>query len=44
MVGVGLGGVPVAFALFAEFCPLRGRGGWLIALQVLFEVCRVLDR
>lgn len=38
MVGLGLGGVPVAFALFAEFCPLRGRGGWLIALQSWWTV------
>lgn len=36
MVGIGLGGVPVAFALFAEFCPVRGRGGWLIALQAFW--------
>ncbi len=36
MVGIGLGGVPVAFALFAEFCPIRGRGGWLIALQAFW--------
>ena len=33
LVGIGLGGVPVAFALFAEFLPIKGRGGWLIALQ-----------
>lgn len=37
LVGIGLGGVPVAFALFAEFCPVKGRGGWLIALQVGVE-------
>ena len=36
MVGIGLGGVPVAFALFAEFCPVAGRGGWLIALQAFW--------
>lgn len=39
LVGIGLGGVPVAFALFAEFCPLKGRGGWLIALQVPCGAC-----
>ena len=31
-----MGGVPVAFALFAEFCPVAGRGGWLIALQAFW--------
>lgn len=36
LVGIGLGGVPVAFALFAEFCPVVGRGGWLIALQAFW--------
>jgi MFS family permease len=36
LVGIGLGGVPVAFALFAEFCPVAGRGGWLIALQAFW--------
>lgn len=33
VVGVGLGGVPVALTLFAEFCPTRGRGVWLVVLQ-----------
>ena len=32
-MGVGLGGVPVAFTLFAEFCPAGDRGAWLVALQ-----------
>ena len=38
VVGVGLGGVPVVFTLFTEFCPTAGRGAWLVALQSFWTV------
>ena len=34
VVGVGLGGVPVVYTLFTEFCPTDRRGLWLVVLQV----------
>ncbi len=34
IVGVGLGGVPVVYTLFTEFCPTDRRGLWLVVLQV----------
>ena len=34
MVGIGIGGVPVAFSLFAEFIPASERGEKLVLLQV----------
>lgn len=33
-VGVGLGGVPIIFSLFAEFVPTKRRGVALVAIQV----------
>merc|ERR1711934_1282796 len=36
MVGVGIGGVPVAFSLFAEFIPAGERGESLVLLQVFW--------
>ena len=33
LVGLGLGGAPVAFALYLEFAPSRCRGVLLVALQ-----------
>lgn len=38
MVGVGIGGVPVAFSLFAEFIPAAERGQCLILLQVFWTL------
>ena len=34
LVGFSIGGLPVAFTLFTEFCPTAGRGAWLVVLQV----------
>lgn len=34
LVGVGLGGVPIIFSLFAEFVPTKRRGVALVAIQV----------
>ena len=34
LVGFSIGGLPVAFTLFTEFCPTAGRGAWLVFLQV----------
>ena len=36
LVGVGLGGVPIIFSLFAEFVPTKRRGVALVAIQVMF--------
>ena len=33
VVGIGLGGVPVVYTLFTEFCPTDRRGLWLVVLQ-----------
>ena len=33
LVGVGVGGVPVAFGLFAEFVPTANRGVQLVVLE-----------
>lgn len=33
-VGLGLGGVPVSFTLYMELMPTKGRGVWLIWLEV----------
>lgn len=35
-VGVGLGGAPVSFSLFAEFVPTKQRGVTLVLIQGLF--------
>jgi MFS family permease len=35
LVGFSIGGLPVAFTLFTEFCPTSGRGAWLVVLQVV---------
>lgn len=34
MVGLGLGGVPIIFSLFAEFVPTKWRGVALVSIQV----------
>jgi len=36
--GLGIGGVPVAFSLFAEFIPAGERGQYLVALQVFWTI------
>lgn len=38
MVGIGIGGVPVAFSLFAEFIPAGERGESLVLLQVFWTL------
>jgi len=38
MVGFGVGGVPVAFSLFAEFIPASERGQYLVGLQVFWTL------
>lgn len=38
MVGIGIGGVPVAFSLFAEFIPASERGEKLVLLQVFWTL------
>jgi len=38
MVGCGIGGVPVAFSLFAEFIPADERGEKLVFLQVFWTL------
>ena len=35
LVGFSIGGLPVAFTLFTEYCPTSGRGAWLVVLQVV---------
>ena len=38
VVGIGLGGVPVVYTLFTEFCPTDRRGLLLVVLQVIVVV------
>jgi len=38
LVGIGIGGVPVAFALFTEFLPTEGRGTQLVLIQSFWTV------
>eukprot|EP01026_Neomeris_dumetosa_P050056 TRINITY_DN4381_c0_g1_i1.p1 TRINITY_DN4381_c0_g1~~TRINITY_DN4381_c0_g1_i1.p1 ORF type:complete len:407 (-),score=57.81 TRINITY_DN4381_c0_g1_i1:195-1415(-) len=38
MVGFGIGGVPVAYALFMEFVPASGRGLWLVVIEVFWTI------
>ncbi len=38
VVGIGLGGVPVVYTLFTEFCPTDRRGLLLVVLQVVLVV------
>lgn len=42
-VGVGLGGAPVAFALFMEFAPSPSRGVALVAVQAFWTVGSVAE-
>ena len=44
LVGFSIGGLPVAFTLFTEFCPTAGRGAWLVFLQVQPSVYAPLYR
>eukprot|EP00873_Tetraselmis_striata_P016735 jgi/Tetstr1/436999/TSEL_002738.t1 len=38
MVGIGLGGVPVAMTLFMEFMPSANRGKWLVIIESFWTV------
>lgn len=38
MVGIGLGGVPVALTLFMEFVPSANRGKWLVVIESFWTV------
>jgi len=38
LVGMGIGGVPVAFSLFTEFLPAESRGQQLVAIQCFWTV------
>uniref|UniRef100_A0A061RP51 Transporter-related family protein n=1 Tax=Tetraselmis sp. GSL018 TaxID=582737 RepID=A0A061RP51_9CHLO len=38
MVGIGLGGVPVAFTLFMEFIPAANRGKWLVIIESFWTI------
>lgn len=38
LVGIGVGGVPVAFSLFTEFLPAESRGQQLVAIQCFWTV------
>ena len=38
-MGFSIGGLPVAFTLFTEFCPTSGRGAWLVVLQARPSDC-----
>ena len=38
MMGVGLGGAPVSFALYLELVPSRLRGVLMVALQAFWSV------
>ena len=37
-VGIGLGGVPVAFTLFMEFIPSANRGRWLVVIESFWTI------
>jgi len=43
LVGLGLGGVPVAFNLFLEFLPLAGRGQYLVLFETFWAVGAVVE-
>lgn len=43
LVGLGLGGAPVAFALYLEFVPSRHRGALLVALQAFWTVGSIVE-
>eukprot|EP01122_Echinamoeba_exundans_P000008 TRINITY_DN10004_c0_g1_i1.p1 TRINITY_DN10004_c0_g1~~TRINITY_DN10004_c0_g1_i1.p1 ORF type:complete len:536 (+),score=52.26 TRINITY_DN10004_c0_g1_i1:37-1644(+) len=38
LLGVGIGGTPVAFSMFSEFLPVKNRGRILVAFEVLWTV------
>merc|ERR1712096_519880 len=42
-VGIGLGGVPVAVALYTEFLPRKNRGRYLTIMQSSWAVAAVLE-
>ena len=42
-MGVGLGGAPVAFALYLELVPSKYRGALLVALQSFWTVGSMLE-
>mmetsp|Transcript_29632 Transcript_29632/g.55854 ORF Transcript_29632/g.55854 Transcript_29632/m.55854 type:complete len:587 (-) Transcript_29632:289-2049(-) len=43
VVGLGLGGVPVAFNLFLEFIPSDGRGHYLVLFESFWSLGAVLE-
>lgn len=43
LVGLGLGGVPVAFNLFLEFLPSVGRGRYLVLFETFWAVGAVVE-
>ncbi|KAK9821616.1 hypothetical protein WJX81_008270 [Elliptochloris bilobata] len=43
LVGLGLGGAPVAFALYLEFAPSRHRGALLVALQAFWTIGSMVE-
>lgn len=43
LMGVGLGGAPVAFALFLELVPSSKRGVLMVALQSFWTVGSMLE-
>ena len=43
LVGLGLGGAPVAFALYLEFAPSQYRGALLVALQAFWTVGSMVE-
>ncbi len=43
LMGVGLGGAPVAFALYLELVPSKYRGALLVALQSFWTVGSMLE-
>ncbi len=38
LVGFGLAGVPVLYTLFMECIPAKGRGGWLVAVELFWTL------
>ena len=43
LVGLGLGGAPVAFALYLEFAPSQYRGALLVALQAFWTIGSMVE-
>lgn len=43
LMGVGLGGAPVAFALFLELVPSSKRGVLMVALQSFWTIGSMLE-